>query len=253
MTGSGQSMRVLATYSIKGGVGKTTSAVNLAYEAARAGARVIVWDLDPQAAATYLLRAKARVKGGADRLVGKKGELDSHIRSTDFASISVVAADFSLRNLDVRLDDIKKPVERFAALLEPIADQYDVAVLDCPPSISLVSESVFGAADALLVPTIPTPLSERTLGQLADFLADWKRPPMVLPFISMLDRRRAMQRETTIRLHADWPKMLATHIPNASIIERMSSARGAVGEFAPTSPAAAAYRQLWAEISERLW
>ena len=246
-------MQVLATYSIKGGVGKTTSAVNLAYEAAQAGARVLVWDLDPQAAATYLLRAKPRLKGGARRLVGKKGELDSHIRGTDFASITLVAADFSLRNLDVRLDALNKPVERFAALLKPIAEQYDLALLDCPPSISLVSESVFGAADALLVPTIPTPLSERTLGQLTGFLADWKRPPMVLPFISMLDRRRAMQREIATRLHSECPNMLATKIPNASIIERMSTARGPVGELAPTSPAALAYRQLWAEISTRLW
>ena len=246
-------MQVLATYSIKGGVGKTTSAVNLAYEAAQAGARVVVWDLDPQAAATYLLRAKPRLKGGADRLVGKKGELDSHIRGTDFASIAVVAADFSMRNLDVRLDDLNKPVERFAALLAPIADQYDVALLDCPPSISLVSESVFGAADALLVPTIPTPLSERTLVQLAEFLAGWERPPAVLPFVSMIDRRRSLQREVAARLHAEWPHVLPTEIPNASVVERMSTARGPVGELAPASPAAAAYRQLWADISARLW
>lgn len=250
MTGT---MRVLATYSIKGGVGKTTSAVNLAYEAAQAGARVLVWDLDPQAAATYLLRSKPRLKGGADRLVGKKGELDSHIRSTGFEAINVIAADFSLRNLDVRLDDIKKPVERFAELLAPIADRYDVALLDCPPSISLVSESVFGAADALLVPTIPTPLSERTLAQLAEFLLDWNEPPLVLPFVSMIDRRRSLQREIAARLHADWPHFLPTEIPNASVVERMSTERGPVGELAGGSPAAAAYGQLWADISARLW
>ena len=120
-------MKILATYSIKGGVGKTTSAVNLAYEAAQAGARVLVWDLDPQGAATYFLRAKPRMKGGADRLVGKKGNLEPHVRSTDYPPIHVIAADFSLRNLDVALDDIKKPVERLARLLAPVADHYDVA------------------------------------------------------------------------------------------------------------------------------
>ena len=246
-------MKVLATYSIKGGVGKTTSAVNLAYEAAHAGARVIVWDLDPQAAATYFLRAKPRLKGGAAELVGKQGELERHIRSTEFESINVIAADFSMRNLDVRLDDLKKPVERFAALLEPIADEYDVALLDCAPSISVASESVFGAADALLVPTIPTPLSERTLVQLAEFLADWKHPPLVLPFVSMIDRRRTLQRDIADRLHADWPDFLPTEIPNASIIEQMSTRRGPVGALAGGSSAAASYRQLWADISARLW
>lgn len=246
-------MKVLATYSIKGGVGKTTSAVNLAYEAAEAGARVIVWDLDPQAAATYLLRAKPRLKGGADTLVGKKGALEGHIRSTEFGSINVIAADFSMRNLDVRLDEVQRPVERFAALLEPIQDDYDVALLDCAPSISIASESVFGAADALLVPTIPTALSERTLLQLIDFLADWKQPPMVLPFVSMIDRRRKLQRDIADRLHTDWPDFLPTEIPNASIVEQVSTSRGPLGALATGSPAAAAYRQLWADISSLLW
>ncbi len=246
-------MKILATYSIKGGVGKTTSAVNLAYEAERAGARVLVWDLDPQGAATYFLRAKPRMKGGADRLVSKKGHLEPHIRATEFSGINVIAADFSLRNLDVVLDDIKKPVERLATLLEPIEDQYDVALLDCPPSISLASESVFGAADALLVPTIPTPLSARTLTQLADFLVDWSDPPLVMPYISMVDRRRKLQREISADLHSQWPNLLPTEIPNASIIERMSIERAPVGALAAGSPAARAFRQLWADISSKLW
>ncbi len=246
-------MKILATYSIKGGVGKTTSAVNLAYEASRAGARVLVWDLDPQGAATYFLRAKPRMKGGADRLVSRKGELERHIRSTDFPAINVIAADFSLRNLDVALDDLKKPVERLATLLQPIADQYDVALLDCPPSISLASESVFGAADALLVPTIPTPLSARTLTQLTDFLGGWSEPPLVLPYISMLDRRRRLQREIATDLRDEWPNLLATEIPNASVIEQMSIDRAPVGALAPGSKAARAFRQLWSDISVRLW
>ena len=246
-------MKVLATYSIKGGVGKTTSAVNLAFEAAQAGARVLVWDLDPQGAASYCLRAKSKLKGGAGKLVGNKDDLDRHIRSTEFASIEVIAADFSLRNLDVVLDDVKKPVERLGRLLAPIADRYDVALLDCPPSISLASESVFGAADALLVPTIPAPLSARTLTQLTRFLADWDDPPLVLPYLSMLDRRRSLQREIAAELHGSWPNMLDTDIPSAAVIERMSQDRAPIGVIAARSPAARAYGLLWAEISRRLW
>lgn len=246
-------MKILATYSIKGGVGKTTSAVNLAYEAAQSGARVVVWDLDPQGAASYLLRAKPKLKGGADKLISNTGELDRHIRSTEFASINVIAADFSLRNLDVVLDDVKKPVERLGRLLAPIADRYDVALLDCPPSISLASESVFGAADALLVPTIPTPLSARTLTQLTGFLADWDEPPLVLPYLSMLDRRRSLQREIAAELHGAWVNMLDTDIPSAAVIERMSQERAPVAAIAPKSAAARAYRSLWNEISRRLW
>jgi len=62
-------VKVAATYSIKGGVGKTSTAVNLAFEAARGGARVLVWDLDPQGAATYVFRVRPKVRGGSRRLV----------------------------------------------------------------------------------------------------------------------------------------------------------------------------------------
>ena len=65
-------MKTLATYSIKGGVGKTTTAVNLSFEAASTGARVLLWDLDPQGAATYFFRVKPRVKGGVARLLGRR-------------------------------------------------------------------------------------------------------------------------------------------------------------------------------------
>ena len=156
-------VKVVATYSIKGGVGKTTAAVNLSFEAARSGARVLLWDLDPQGAATFFFRIKLGFKGGAERLVGKQGELAAHVKESDLPGLHLLPADFSLRHLDLRLDEVSHSTHRLKSLLEPLADQYDVAVLDCPPGISLTSEAVFRTADALLVPTIPTTLSVRTL------------------------------------------------------------------------------------------
>ncbi len=246
-------MKVLATYSIKGGVGKTTSAVNLAAEAARSGSRVLVWDLDPQAAATYFFRIKPKVKGGSERLIGGKGELSSHIRATDVGSLHLVPADFSLRHLDLHLDATKRPVQRLASLLAAVADRYDLALLDCPPSISLASESVFGATDALLVPVIPTTLSGRTLDQLAAFLKAHDGAPVILPYFSMVDRRKRLHRELTESLRRDWPGFLDTAIPSASVIERMGPERSPVASFAPSSAAAQAFRDLWADISARLW
>ena len=246
-------MKVLATYSIKGGVGKTASAVNLAFEAASTGARVLVWDLDPQGAATYYLRIKPKVKGGTERLVSGKGDLAIHIRASDVAALHLVPADFSLRHLDLHLDGTKRPTERLAALLATVADRYDVAILDCPPSISLASESVFGAADALLVPVIPTTLSSRTLDQLEQFLADQKAPPAVLPYFSMVDRRKRLHRDLVESLPRQFPAFLSTVIPSASAIERMGPERAALATFAPTSPAADAYRALWAEVAARIW
>ena len=76
-------VKVMATYSIKGGVGKTTAAVNLAAEAARSGCRTLLWDLDPQAAATFCFRVRPDFKGGAKQLIGGKRALDGHRRETD--------------------------------------------------------------------------------------------------------------------------------------------------------------------------
>ncbi len=246
-------MKTLATYSIKGGVGKTTTAVNLAYEAARSGARVLLWDLDPQGAATFCFRVKPLVKGGVERLVGDRRALATNVYATDHAGLHIVPADFSLRHLDIELDDTKRPTRRLAALLEPIADRYDVALLDCAPGITLASESVFTAADALIVPTIPTTLSERTLDQLTRFLADQPRSPMLLPFASMLDRRKRLQREIVAHLMSDIPGFLPTAIPNASVIEQMGVERAPVAVFAPASAAAFAFRHLWADIAARIW
>lgn len=246
-------MNVLATYSIKGGVGKTTSAVNMAHEAAAAGARVLVWDLDPQGAATFFFRVAPKVKGGMKRLVGAGGELHDHIRATDVPGLHLVPADFSLRHLDLRLNATEQPTERLATLLAPLSARYDVAFLDCPPSISLASEGVFNAATALLVPVIPTTLSARTLTQLSSFLDNQPDPPTVLPYFSMVDGRKRLHKEVAAQLREEWPAFLDTSVPSASAVERMGVERRPLATFAPTASATIAFRDLWSEIAARLW
>jgi len=135
-------MKILASYNIKGGVGKTATAVNIAHLAARDGRRVLLWDLDPQAAASFLLRVRPRVKGGGAALIKGSRDLDAAIKGTDFERLDLLPADFTYRNLDLILDATKKPTQRLARLLRPLAAEYDLVVLDCPPGISLLSESV---------------------------------------------------------------------------------------------------------------
>ncbi|MET0902296.1 MAG: ParA family protein [Acidimicrobiales bacterium] len=246
-------MRVLATYSIKGGVGKTTTAVNLAYEAGRAGVRVLVWDLDPQGAATFLLRVRPKLRGGSRKLVSAKGALADHVRGTHLDAVHVLPADFSLRHLDVHLEGTRAPTRRVATLLEPVRDHYDLAILDCPPSISRASESVFGATDTLLVPVVPATLASRTLAQLTSFLDDQLDAPSVAPFLSMVDRRRRLHRELVDSLGSEWPELLATAVPSAAVIERMGTERAPLGQYAPNTAAARAYRRLWSEVATGLW
>ena len=242
-------MRILATYNIKGGVGKTATAVNLSYLAASGGLRVLLADLDPQAAATYTLRVRPRVKGGGKALIRGSREIDAAIKGTDFDNLDLLPADFTFRNLDLLLDATKKPTRRLARLLRPLGGEYDLVFLDCPPGISLLSESVLHAADIVLVPIIPTTLSLRTLDQLTDFIGGFDgHRPEVLAFCSMIDRRKRLHKEIAERLPAERKDVASTAIPALSLIEQMAVQRAPVAAFAPRSAAARAYAGLWAEV-----
>ena len=243
-------MRVVATYNIKGGVGKTTTAVNLAHLAAVDGARTLMWDLDPQAAATFLFRVKPRVKGGSRGLVTRRRPIDEAIKGTDFPGLDLLPADFSYRNMDLELDDTKRRIRRLRQLIESVRDDYDVVVLDCPPSASLVSENVMNAADLLLVPLIPATLSLRTFDQLTRFVADSEgRRPEVMAFFSMADRRKKLHREVIDGIPRDRARVANTVVPSLSLIEQMPERRAPVTAFAPSSRAAQCYRDLWREVS----
>jgi len=242
-------MNVVATYNIKGGVGKTSTAVNIAYLAARDGLRTLLWDLDPQGSATYLFRVKPKVKGGGNALVSGKRTLDDGIKGTDFDQLDLMPADFSYRNLDLDLDSTKRPTDRIRRLLAPLKKEYDLVVLDCPPSVSLVSENVLEASDTLLVPLIPATLSLRTFDQLTRFVADSEgRRPEVVAFFSMADTRKRLHRDVIAAIPRDGARVAQTVIPSLSMIEQMAERRAPVPAFAPTSRAARCYEQLWAEV-----
>jgi chromosome partitioning protein len=243
--------RILATYNIKGGVGQTSAAVNLSYLAARDGLRTLVWDLDPQGASTYLFRVRPKVRGGGRRLIRLRTSVSKLVKGTDYPRLDLLPADFSYRHMDLALNRFRNPTKRLARVLEPLRGDYDYIFLDCPPSISLVSESVFEAADALLVPIIPATLSSRTFEQLSALVDDGG--PQVLAFFSMVEIRKSLHMEVmaSVRgLHG--VTMLGAAIPSADEVERMGTEREAVGAFAPGSPAALSYEALWWDVRRRL-
>jgi chromosome partitioning protein len=245
-------MMIFATYNIKGGVGKTATAVNLSYLAAKDGYRVLLWDLDPQGAATFLFRIKPRVKGGGKAIIRGTRSIDAAIKGTDYDNLDLLPADFTYRNLDLLLDGAKRPERKLASLLAPLKSEYDVIFLDCPPSISLLSESVLRAADMLLVPLIPTTLSVRTLDQLTEFVSGLNgHRPRVLAFFSMMDRRKRLHQQIAAELPAARCDVAATGIPTMSMIEQMSVLRAPITAFAPRSAGARQYRALWCEARER--
>lgn len=246
-------MKIIATYNLKGGVGKTSTAVNIAYLAAKEGYRTLLWDLDPQGAATFCFRVQPKVKGGVEALRSQRRSLDDVVKATDFTGLDLIPADFSFRNFDQVFNDTKKPTRQLMKLIFPISKEYDLLFIDCAPSISLTSENIFYAADALLIPLIPTTFSVRTFNQLLDYFN--KAPAKhlkLLPFFSMYDKRRLLHRQIMVSLPKEFRGILNTPIPYSKSVELMGIQRAPVGSFAPNSNPAHAYTKLWQEVQNKV-
>lgn len=246
-------MEILGVYNIKGGVGKTTTAVNLAYLSAAQGWRTVLWDLDPQGAATYILKRKPKIKGGVKNLVRGDTQTSDLVKATDYPGLGLLPSDFSYRHMDQRFGRRKHPVRQLQKLMAPLHRKHACMILDCAPGMSLVSENVLHSVDALIVPLTPSPLSVRTLHQLIDFLDDRRsRNIQVLPFFSMIDTRKKLHKDTAKYLRAEFPLILETEVPYGAAFEQVAVRRAPVEAFSPSSPAAAVYRSLWEEIDHRL-
>jgi chromosome partitioning protein len=246
-------MTVFALYNIKGGVGKTATAVNLSWLSAAEGEKTLLWDLDSAGAASFYFNIKPRVKGGGRELISDKPRFSRAIKSTSYENLDLLPADISYRNLDLDLSSSKRPVKGLRRSLKPLRKSYDHIFLDCAPGISLVSENILAAVDVVLIPLIPTTLSVRALDQLLGFLATQKHKKVeLLPFLTMVDHRRKLHGEVIELLQAAHPDMLQSQIPNSADVERMGAERSPLAGFAQSGKAMLGYRDLWHEIKLRL-
>jgi cellulose biosynthesis protein BcsQ len=243
---------VVACYALKGGVGKTAAAVNLAWLAAADGHRTLLWDLDPQAAATFLLRSKAKVKGGARKLLQGHSDVLDVVKATAYDGLDLLPAEALYDSADRDLHEAKKSQQRVERVLRPLADSYDLIVLDCPPGLSLLSTNIVSAAGLLLVPLVPSPLSLRTMDHVVELAAGVEPTPQVMAFFSMVDARRPLHRDVTALVQGKYADVASATVPASATVERMGQRRAPVGVFAPHSPAAAAFHALWVELAGRL-
>ncbi len=243
-------MKIFACYNIKGGVGKTATAVNLGFLSAQSGARTLIWDLDPQGATSFYFRVKPRIKGGMKRLLKRKFDVRRAIRGTDYDGLDLLPADFSARRLDLLLDRQKRPNRRFRQVLKALKKHYDHVFLDCAPTIGLATECIFEAAHVLVVPSIPTTLSVNTLEQLGKHLKRMNgKAPNVLPFFSMVDKRKLLHRTIMDGARSLPFDVLNTRVPYSSTVERMGMERAPVHTYAAGSKPAQAYESLFLEVT----
>lgn len=240
-------MAIIAIYSVKGGVGKTTMAVDFAWRcAAIGGMRTLLWDLDPQGGAGYLLGEEAPRIGRAVSVFQRDGRPRELIRQTAQDNLSILMADESLRTLPVQLARIGNR-RRLASIVSALRSDYRRIVLDCPPGANEVSEQVIAAADVIVVPLPPSPLSARALAQVREELTRNGRHPPILPVLSLYDSRRRHHRDMREGEAAGWPT-----VPQSSLVEQMAIRRQPLPQFAPASEPARALGRLWSAVEMRL-
>ncbi len=242
-------MLSIALYNSKGGVGKTASAVNLSYLAASEGIRTLIWDLDPQASASFYYRIKPKVKGGVKKLIDGKHDLEDFSKSTDYDDLDMIPADFAERHLDIVLDDMKRSHKRLKKILSHFTEDYDLIVIDSPPGFSLLSENLFEAADCLLVPMIPTTLCLRTYDQILKYFAEHELDAgRLVPFFSMVDGRKRIHRDVMESFRKAHPETLASSIPYSSDVEKMGLRLAPLLSYSKRSKASLAYLELWEQV-----
>ncbi|RLA58689.1 MAG: ParA family protein [Epsilonproteobacteria bacterium] len=246
-------MKTIALYSIKGGVGKTAASVNLAYTSSQVGNRTLLIDLDPQGASSFYFRIKENNKAPKHQFFSPKNRITKQIKGSNYPLLDILPASFYFRNFDLLLGNMSKSTMRLKKTISLLKDQYDLIILDCPPSINLLAENIFNAADVILVPVIPTTLSERTLSQLLDFFKqnDYSRK-IIHPFFSMAQRSNKFHLNMIKTMEKTYPCFLNTLIGFSVAIEKMGIQREPALCYAGKNSLAQDYRYLFNEVINKL-
>ena len=253
--------KVIAVANQKGGVGKTTTAVNLAACLAASGQRILLFDLDPQANATSGVGLEKTEGGSAYHPLLGEGSLLEKIKPTAFERLEVIPSEVDLCGVDVELARSENHLLRARMALEPVlnAGRFDLVILDCPPSLGVLTLNAFAAADGLLVPLQCEYYSLEGISMLNRLIAQLRdagvNPTLEIfgVLMTMFDGRTklAQQVVTEVREHFG-DKVFETMIPRSTRLAEAPSFGKPILHYDRYSAGAAAYDVLAQEVLNRL-
>lgn len=247
-------MHIIAVYSLKGGVGKTTTAINLAYLCAQEGARTLIWDLDLQASTSLILSASTNNKKSITAFTDKKHNLVKQIQSTPFENLDILPADFSLRKFDEHVFSKNGTASSLKRLAKSLKKEYDFVFLDCASGYSALTRQVLQVSKVIITPVIPSTLSFESLQRLKKQLKK-ERPDqnvLLFPFFSMVDRRKNLHKEVLQLNHNGKRGFLHSTIPFSRKTEQMAINHAPLPHFDNRTNATKGYKSLWKEVKENI-
>jgi chromosome partitioning protein len=248
----------LALVNLKGGVGKTTTAVNLAAAFARSGLRNLVVDLDPQGSASLSFGVeRAAVDASAAEVLTGKAEAAEAIRPTGTEGIDLLPASLRLAGLDLALARKHEPEKLLKRALSPVQRRYDTILIDCPPGLTILSMNGLAAASAYLVPVVPHHLDMEALAGFLEVMDGARERLGKLPerlgiLLTMVDHRTMVTDEVAQAIRKKYgQQVFKTEIPVNVRLAQAPALGRTIFDFESWSTGAYAYGRLGGEVLRR--